>query len=110
MTNTNIINTVVTNNNGAINDHNGKVTSLIGICQLANGKIGALIDTDKAYYCINELYVEDGIPHISTLSISGTVMAYMDMTTKEGIDMFNSTLTFNSHKIAKVVLIKVINA
>ena len=109
MTNT-IINTIVTNNNGAINDHTGKVQELAGICQLQNGNIGALLDTDKAY-SINELYVDkDGVPHISTKSITGVVTVYNDVTTKEGIAIFNNGITLDSHKIAKVVLIKVINA
>lgn len=104
-----IINTIVTNNNGAINDHTGKVQELLGICQLQNGNIGALLDTDKAY-SINKLYVENGVPHISTESITGVVTVYNDVTSKEGIAVFNNSITLNSRKIVKVVLIKVISA
>lgn len=107
---TNTINTIATVNNGAINDHNGRVIKLAGVCMLNNGEVGALLDT-KRYYCINELYkAEDGTAHVSTKSISGTVSPDMDLSTPEGIQKFNDTITFDSHKIAKVVLIKVVNA
>lgn len=104
-----IISSMVTNNNGAIDDHTGKTQELIGICQLCNGDIGALRKTDKAY-SINELYVKDGVPHISTRSISGVVTVYRDVTSKEGIAIFNNSITMNSRKIKKVVLIEVIEA
>lgn len=104
-----IISSMVTNNNGAINDHTGKIQEMIGICQLRNGDIGALLKTDKAY-SINELYVKDGVPHISTRSISGVVTVYRDVTSKEGIAIFNNSITMNSRKIKKVVLIDVIEA
>lgn len=110
MANTNI-NTVITNCNGAISDHDESVIQLLGICQLNNGKLGALLDTDKGYYSINEWYVDDnGTPRISQFSITGDVdVARMDMTTREGIEMFNRTIILDSLKISKVVLIKVIN-
>lgn len=103
-TNMNTVASVVTNGNGAINDHTGEVMKLLGLCLLNNGEVGALLDTNK-YYSINELYVKDGMAHISTRSITGTVSPDDDLTTPAGIESFNKTLTFNSRKIAKVVLI-----
>lgn len=108
--NTNLINTMVLASNKAINDHDGKMDELAGVCLLANGLLGAIPATDKAF-CINELYVgKDGMAHISTRSISGTVMPWYDLATQEGIKEFNDTLTFDSNKITKVIFIKVINA
>jgi len=107
MMNTNLINFAT---NKAINDHDGRKDELAGVCLLANGLLGAIPATNKAF-SINELYVgKDGMAHISTNSISGTVMPWNDLTTKEGIKEFNDTLTFDSNKIVKVIFIKVVEA
>ena len=101
----NVINTTVTNGAMAINDHTNKPMNIIGYCVLKNGNVGALLDTNK-YYSINELYIKDYLPHISTRSITGTVSPDMDMSTEDGIALFNSTLTFDDLHIEYVVLFK----
>lgn len=110
MMNNNLISTMVLSNNKAINDHDGRKDELAGVCLLANGKYGAIPATNRAF-CINELYVaNDGLLHISTSSISGTVMPYNDLTTVEGLTEFNNTLTFASNKIKKIIFIKTVEA
>lgn len=102
---TTIIN-VATINNRAINDHTGKPVEIIGICILKSGKLGALLNTDR-YYSINEFYTgDDGLAHISTSSITGTVEPGMDMRTEEGINAFNETLTFEFLHIDRVVILQ----
>ena len=102
---TTIIN-VASINNQAINDHTGKPVALLGICILKNGELGALLDTDK-YYSINEFYTgNDGLAHISTRSITGTVEPGMDMSTETGVIEFNKTIAFESRYIDRVVVLK----
>ena len=86
-----IINVAVVNNT-VNNDHTGKPIAIIGLCVLKNGKVGALLDTDK-YYSINKLCVINGVVYLSKSSITGVVEPSMDMTTEEGIRAFNSTIT-----------------
>lgn len=107
--NNNIISTMVMSNNMAINDHDGFKDELAGICLLANGKYGAIPATNKAF-SINEVYTKDDMLHISTESISGTVMPWHDLTTEEGLAKFNDTLTFASNRIVKIIFIKVVEA
>jgi hypothetical protein len=100
-----IINVAAVNNNTVINDHTGYPIAIIGLCVLKSGKVGVLLDTDK-YYSINEYYVDkDGVAHLGTRSITGTVEPGMDMTTEEGIAAFNSTITFESRYIRRVILL-----
>lgn len=102
---TTVIN-VATINSKAINDHNGKPVELLGICILKSGELGALLNTDR-YYSINEFYTgDDGLAHISTRSITGTVEPSMDMRTEEGIMAFNNTLTFEFLHIDRVVILQ----
>lgn len=72
MSNTNVLETVRSNDFIVVDNHDNRLRRIEAVCELVNGKFAPLLKAQ--HQCLNELYLgEDGYPHLSTCSIAGVV-------------------------------------
>lgn len=92
---------------GIIDDSTGKPMdfgAVLGFCTLHNNTTGVLLN--KTEYELHEAYIgEDKLIHYSEWVVSGVVTKKMKMYEAKGIDKFNASVSTNSRKIRKAMLL-----
>ena len=90
------INALKNNNNMLVDDHTGEEKAVDHIAlfgNLDNQKIVYLPHSSKwnsGMYCsVNELYIEDGVVHLSTRSIGGVIQHSQGRTLEEACEAYN---------------------